>query len=70
MFLRSLKPNAKDGTRIGNRTGEKQIATAQPASRGQSATVSRSVCYSTTDSPQVKNLKTNFAEAVLFSTEK
>jgi hypothetical protein len=30
----------------------------------------RTVRYSTTDSPHVKKMKTNFAEAVLFSTEK
>jgi hypothetical protein len=30
----------------------------------------RTVCYSTTDSSQVKNLKTNSAEAVLFPPEK
>jgi hypothetical protein len=52
------------------RNGSQQHRVRAADSLLQYPTVPWTVCYSTSDSPQVKNLKTNFAEAVLFSTEK
>jgi hypothetical protein len=63
MFLRSLETQRK-------RQNPNRKPNGRETNHNSTDCEPRTVRYSTADSPEVKNLKTNFAEAVLFSTEK